>query len=329
MLTLLQASQLDRLPDLPQDFLNTLDGPKAIYLPGQDRERTRVLLTLTHGNEPSGFLALHQWLREGRTPLTNILVILGGVKAAQHPPLFTHRYVPGQRDLNRCFNPPFGHDRTGELAQQILQCIRQQGEVEAVVDMHNTSGLTPPFAVCFGHSWPKQQLAGLFTQSLVVSELQLGSLMEQDFGCPTITVEVGGDRDPRSLITAQQGIEHYFLRDNLLEQAAATIFRHPLRLELIPPGRLNHEVTIREDIEQLNFTRVGTESPLGQVKTPVSNYLQVRREDCTCDISQYFVVREGQLYPKHPMVIFMATTQTEIATSDCLFYFCVETTRSD
>ena len=115
MLTLLPPPRLNGVTTRPQDFLTSLHGPTALFLPGQDPERTRVFVTLTHGNEPSGFLALHQWLKEGRTPLTNVVVILGGVRAAQSPPLFQHRYTPGQRDLNRCFAPPYDEDSQGQL----------------------------------------------------------------------------------------------------------------------------------------------------------------------------------------------------------------------
>jgi len=41
-----------------EDFLQRLDGPACIFLDGEDETRTRALVTLLHGNEPSGAKAV-------------------------------------------------------------------------------------------------------------------------------------------------------------------------------------------------------------------------------------------------------------------------------
>ena len=145
--------------------------------------------------------------------------------------------------------------------------------MEAVVDMHNTSGTTPPFSVCYGHTSQKQKLAGLFANSLVVSQISLGSLMEQDFSCPVITVEVGGNLESDSLEIAREGIERYFLQDDIFAQTISRKFHHPLRLELLPHCRLqyagtlrkNYDLALRRDIESFNFTSIGPTQPLGHI----------------------------------------------------------------
>ena len=43
-----------------EEFLRALGGPACLFLRGQDRSRTRALVTLLHGNEPSGAIALHR-----------------------------------------------------------------------------------------------------------------------------------------------------------------------------------------------------------------------------------------------------------------------------
>ena len=107
------------------DFLRSLPGPMAIHVAGRDPTRCRVLVTLSHGNEPSGLEAVHRWLLSGRQPAVNIVVIFGAVAAAAAEPLFFHRMLPGERDLNRCFSPPYSEEQ-GQLAQAILAHIRNQ-----------------------------------------------------------------------------------------------------------------------------------------------------------------------------------------------------------
>lgn len=332
MLTSLQDIKAKDIAPRALDFLRELGGATAIHLSGQDQDRTRVLVTLTHGNEPSGFEALHRWLRAEKRPLTNIVVILGGVEAALINPPFFHRQPLGLRDLNRCFNPPY-NDSQGELAREILHYIQRQ-RPEAVVDMHNTSGAMPPFAVSCGHSMEKQALAEIFVDTLIVSELQMGTLMEQDFTGPVVTVEVGGSKQSLSLATAARGMERFFLQENLFHTSQKiAIFHHPLRLELNPQCHIDYadaplpdcDVTIRSDIESLNFTSVGTEEFLGWIDTsrlpPPLHVRTAHKNRNTEEIGRYFSIKQGQLYPGKPMTLFMATTRADIAAHDCLFYF--------
>ena len=328
MLTFLKTPKPENMASDHRDFLKSLKGPTVIHLSGEDESRTRVLVTLSHGNESSGFRAVHQWLRKGKKPLVNIVVIFGGIEAALTEPLFFHRYPPDKRDLNRCFYPPYD-DSQGRLAQAMLECIRESHS-ESVVDMHNTSGFNSAFSISYGHSSKKQMLAGIFAETLIVSDLQMGSLMEQDFGCPVITVEVGGSKDPKSFGVAMEGIEKYFLKKNLFETSGEmSIFQNPLRLELAPRSQVGHDeaplngkdVTIRSDIESLNSLTVGTDEPLGWIDPAKSSLLHVRSANQNQNVSEYFSIRQGRLYPKNPMTLFMATTRVDIAASDCLFYF--------
>ena len=86
-------------------FLAWMGGPTCFLLEGDDPTRTRALVTLLHGNEPSGVMALFRWLKSGQQPAVNVVCIVASVAAALEPPLFSHRMLPRARDLNRCFMP--------------------------------------------------------------------------------------------------------------------------------------------------------------------------------------------------------------------------------
>ncbi|MEM0952763.1 MAG: succinylglutamate desuccinylase/aspartoacylase family protein [Pseudomonadota bacterium] len=331
MLTLLRDPRPEDIPERVNDFLQSLPGPVAIAIRGRDSSRSRVLVTLSHGNEPSGLGAVHRWLRQGRQPETNVSVVMGAVDAALAEPLFFHRQLPATRDLNRCFNPPY-KDRQGEIAQAMLAHIREQSP-EAVVDMHNTSGSSAAFAVSIGDAAPLQALVSHFCERMVVTDLRLGSLMEQDLGCPTVTIECGGARDEASDVIAHDGVERFFCAPDLFEGAnEVSLFRHPLRLELSPHSRIEYaerplhdrDVTVRQDIERFNFVPLGATDMLGWVDEHGLSHLRIGSDYQPHDVQEFFRIKDGILFPQRGMRLFMATTRPDIAASDCLFYFVCE-----
>ena len=256
-------------------------------------------------------------------------IVLGAVEAALAEPLFFHRQLPGTRDLNRCFNPPY-KDRQGQLAQSMLRFIRDL-EPEGVVDMHNTSGSSSAFAVSVGDTPERRALVGLFVDRMIITELRLGSLMEQDFGCPVVTIEAGGSQDEESELVAQQGIENFFYADRLYDQPdGVAIFRHPLRLELSPHSRIDfadrplhdRDITVRQDIEHFNFAPVNASDMLGWLDDTGLEHLKIGSDyEHPHNVDEFFRVEQGQLFPQRQMRLFMATTRPDIAASDCLFYF--------
>lgn len=331
MISLWEQPQADEIEPRINDFLRALPGPVAIHVAGRDSSRCRVLVTLTHGNEPSGLEAVHRWLLRGETPAVNIVIILGGVAAAAAEPLFFHRMLPGSKDLNRCFNPPFDDDQ-GQLAEAILEHIREQ-RPEAVVDLHNTSGSSPAFAVACGDSEPMRALVGLFVQHMILTDLRLGSLMEQSLGCPVVTIEAGGSSDERAGLVAAAGVTRYFNSEDLFAQLQpVTLFSHPLRLELSAHSRIEYadralhdrDITVRWDIEHFNFVVIHPQESLGWLGEDGLSHLLISGGPDKHPPHEYFRVDNGQLYPRSNMRLFMATTRPDIAASDCLFYFVLE-----
>ena len=218
-----------------EEFLRWMDGPTSFLLAGEDATRTRALVTLLHGNEPSGTIALHRYLRSGQRPAVNILCVVASVHAAIETPLFSHRMLPRARDLNRCFRPPFD-DAQGVLAEEILEILRMH-HPEAVIDMHNTSGSGPAFGVCTHMDRQHDALVSLFTQRLIVSNLGLGALMEiSEDDCPTVTVEVGGRLDEEAHELAYEGLCRFFAAETVLcpgdTDWGLELLCDPIRLEL-------------------------------------------------------------------------------------------------
>lgn len=321
----------DELGNNVEEFLHWMDGPTCFLLEGDDTGRTRALVTLLHGNEPSGIMALYRWLKSGRKPAVNVVCIVASVGAALEPPVFTHRMLPRARDLNRCFRAPFD-DAQGVLAEEIMELLHIH-RPEAVVDMHNTSGSGPSFGVCTHMDRQHDALVSLFTQRLIVSNLELGALMDlSEEDCPTVTVEVGGRLDDEAHELAFEGMCRYFETETVLDPGETDwgleLLCDPIRLELNDNVTLtyaeepcdNYDITLRPDIEHHNFGGVTADTLLGWAQTQDTQLFSAQDAGGRCAVSSLVRIVNGEVYPAQSLKLFMITNNAAIAHSDCLFY---------
>ena len=316
------------IPVQPADFLAALAGPCAIRVPGRDRGRLRAVTTLLHGNEPSGFLAIHRWLREARRPAVETLLIVANVAAALVPPGIGQRMLPGCKDLNRCFLGPFDSPE-GVLAGEILETLRA-ARPEAVIDIHNNTGHNPPYGVGVEPSPEALQLTGLFGDRFVWSHLKLGALMEAIADLPSATIEVGRSGDPTANEVAYAGLSRFLGDEPLFGDQAGRpvqVLVMPMRVRLQPGARLaisdaaqpGVDLTIHADLDRHNFEVVGPDTPIGWT----------RASDCPLELidetgqdraADYFRIADGQLRTRLSMIPIMITTDPAAAETDCLFY---------
>lgn len=320
------------LPTDATEWLNSLQGPCVIDMQGHISNRTRVVSVLVHGNEPSGFIAVHRFLQSKITPMTNVRFIICSVEAAQQPPVFTNRYVDDVHDLNRCFNLDKTDAAVNQRAGSILQAINEV-KPEAVIDMHNTSGSSPSFCVATRIDMQVQALASFFCQTMMYTRLSLGSLMEQNFNCPVVTIECGGSKDQQAHEMAYQGVHEFLMADNLFgghHYMLVDIVEHPLRLELDPKTKLSFadkndpdaDVTLVSDIEQHNMGVTRADCLIGWSNVGCAPFT-VRNEAGDVQSDSIIYCKDGQILTRHKLRIFMATTNHRIALNDCLFYaFC-------
>ncbi|GHF23814.1 hypothetical protein GCM10017044_17980 [Kordiimonas sediminis] len=331
--TFLQDPSRRELGETPLDFLHSVTGPVVIDVSGRDTSRTRVVSTLIHGNEPSGLFAAHRWLLEGITPVTNMRFIIASVEAALMEPLLTTRFLYGERDLNRCFGRIENAQHEGRDAQRALSIAEAIRAIspDCVVDLHNTSGSGPAFALATVNSQHNRSLASLFCRRLILTDLRLGSLMETDFGCPTITVECGGADDAESHETAYLGIQELAQIDRFREghhHTLVDVLRHPLRVEVEEQVSLSYhferdpvaDISLRADIEHCNTGITSAGTPLGWLNRGSLDQLKLVDEAGNHVVNRLLRVSGGQIFTVQDVRIFMATTRADIAKSDCLFY---------
>ncbi|MDP3936939.1 MAG: succinylglutamate desuccinylase/aspartoacylase family protein [Deltaproteobacteria bacterium] len=326
----IEIDDRDRIPHTPEDFLRWLGGPAILRVPGRDGARTRAVSTLLHGNEPSGLRALHRMLREGFVPAVDLVAFIGSVEAALSPPVFSRRALPDHPDLNRCFAPPFEQAERA-LAGQVLDQLRGAAP-EALVDVHNTTGHTPPYGVGTIVADPQLHLVSLFASAYVHSDLRLGTLVEAtEHEFPSVVIECGMAGEAASDALAKAGLERYLGAGDLepIREAVSgiTVVGRPIRVNIRTGARMafgdapvpGADITIRSDIDGENFKPM----PRGAVVGWLSGgawplwAVGVEGQDVSRDL---FAARGEILETRRDIIPIMMTTDPEIALSDCLFY---------
>ncbi|MFB0980248.1 MAG: succinylglutamate desuccinylase/aspartoacylase family protein [Alteromonadaceae bacterium] len=315
-------------------FLMTLTGPTVIDVTGSDEGKCRVFTTLLHGDEPSGLIAMHRWLTGNNKlpiPITNVRFIICSVEAANISPLFSRRYLDSGKDINRCFSD----DNTGDcgLFRRALLIEKAIKEVkpEILVDLHNCAGSGPAFALASIITPEVLSMTSYFCQTIILSGLQLGSLMERKFDCPMITVKCGGSNDEQSHHIAYQGLKQLTLNTQAKyfhQNRAVDIIYKPLRLTLKPHTSLSYGdhnegfmgVCIKSNIEQLNYGVSRKDQMIGWVDEKGLNIFELVNEHGDNVISDYFSCRKNILTCEVDLRIFMATDKKNIALNDCFFY---------
>ena len=325
------APTASELGESVEEFVRILAGPTLLRIKGKDSSRLRAISTLLHGNEPSGIKAIFRCLKEGRVPCVDILVFVASVDAALATPGFFLRHLAHQRDLNRCFNPPFD-DEPGKIAEAMLAILHDE-KPEALIDIHNTSGSGPSFAVTITNDTKHRALTSLFTQRLIHTDLRLGAIMEfSENDVPTVTIECGGAQDDEAHELAYEGIKRFTSEDNVLTEQETDwgleLLENPIRIELkedvtiafAEKAKVDTDITLPPSIENHNFGIILPDQPLGWLGERGLACFVVKNTLGEDKLSKVLREEAGVLYVAQPIRAFMITTNADIAKSDCLFY---------
>jgi len=318
------------LPATPLAFLRSLTGLTVFDILGKDNSRSRVVTTLIHGNEPSGLIAAHLWLKSLEIPSVNIRIIICNPEAANTKPYFTNRYVEHSDDLNRFFAA--SDSDQSPVAQRARKIVELVNEVkpEAIVDLHNTSGASPAFSVSVSEEKSHKQLVKLFTKRLILSQLNVGAIMEHAFDAPVVTIECGGADDNSAHDIASKGLMRFINRSQLFNENTDDIIvsKHPMRVELVEDASVGFskqrlattDLTLRADIEMLNHRLTKPGEFIGWCDPIQSMQIEAIDDNKINQIHSLFEIKNDCLFARKQMQLFMVTTSVEIATKDCLFY---------
>ncbi|HEC15758.1 MAG TPA: peptidase M14 [Sedimenticola sp.] len=332
--------KLHELTHLPPGLLDTgatglealLGGPVLIHLPGR-QEPPLFISVLMHGSETTGWEAVRALLKqygaggENRPDLPRaVSLFIGNVKAAA----LGLRRLDDQPDYNRVW-PGSGSPHTPEhaLMRQVVDSMAERG-LFASVDIHNNTGLNPHYACVNVIDDRFLHLAAMFSRTVVYFLRPRGvQSMAMAKYCPAVTLECGK-------IGQAHGLEHVLeYLDACLHLSAFPdhpVAEHDIELfhtvatvkvlENLSFGFGEHGVDIRfaDDLDRLNFRELPRGTSLGRVGPGCGLGLEVRDEQGRDVTGRYFVLEDGELRLRLPVMPSMLTRDRRVVRQDCLCY---------
>ncbi|MTV26483.1 hypothetical protein FTX61_13830 [Nitriliruptoraceae bacterium ZYF776] len=314
-------------------LLRELGGPTWLRLPGTGELPPRAVVTLLHGDEPTGLRALLRVLRRrgGRPHPFDLHVVVGNVEAALAGPGFAHRYLDGQPDLNRIWGAGGGDHPLHRAAEGILGDLLD-APLASLVDVHNTTGDNPFYAIVPEVTPASLNLATLFTSTVLRWDLGAATLMEAVADrCPAIAVECGLATRPASLRFAVDALRRYLGEATIPDDRVVRdldLVGDLRRIELRDDARLRFggalddgvDLVVVPDADLHNFESVPAGHPLGWVH-PDRPLPVVVLDRAGRDVTSHeLAVERGQLVTARPAVPVMMTRTVEAARKDCLTY---------
>ena len=328
--------ELDYLPagllDLEASQLAArLGGPTLIHLAGR-RQQALLVSVLMHGNETTGWEALRRLLPrfsgdDGRLELPRSLsLFISNVSAAAAGV----RRLDAQPDYNRVW-PGCEDSGTPEhaLMQRVLDIMVSRG-VFASVDVHNNTGLNPHYACVNVIDDRFLHLATMFSRTVVyfIRPCGVQSLAMSKY-CPSVTLECG---KPGQSHGVEHAAEYLNACLHLAEHPQHPIAAqdidlfHTVAIVKVPDsvsfsfGEPGVDIQLAEDLEYLNFRELPRGAALGKIRPGNGIGLEVRDEQGRDVSSRYFVVDEGELRLRVPVMPSMLTRDQRVVRQDCLCY---------
>jgi len=318
------------------DLHEHLGGPTLLSLAGA-RDPALFVSVLLHGNETAGWMALRSVLeRHARSGLPrSLLVFIGNVEAARAGV----RRLDTQPDFNRiwCGNGTAYH----AMAREIFELCRARG-IAAALDVHNTTGRNPHYAVVARDDPDTLALAGRFARRVVhstqpdtVAVAALGAL------APAVTVECGQPGHAYGVEHAEQFLESCLLaedftgepdaRDHLELYEAVARVRVPECVGFGFDGddgehrggqrpAAERQLCFAADLDTLNFHEIPSGTVFARLAPGADARLEAWSEDGREVADRYFRRAGDAIVNAVPLMPSMLTLDARAVRQDCLCY---------
>ena len=329
---------LSELDEMPLSLLETaadglhdvLGGPTLFHLKGQ-REPALFICVLMHGNETSGWDAIRKVLldhldNDGLRLPRSLSLFIGNTAAAQ----LGVRHLPDQPDYNRVWPGSETHGTPEhELMKSVMDSMADR-EIFASIDLHNNTGLNPHYACVNVLEHQSLHLAALFGRTVVyfVRPRGVASMAMAALG-PSVTLECGK-------VGQEHGVEHAtdYLRACLHLSAIPSHavpthdidLYHTVAVVRVPPerpftfGDQDGAIRFPRDLDKMNFRELPVGSLIAECPSEPDLPLDVRDEQDRQVAEQYFMLEDGRLVTRVPVMPSMLTCDPEVIRQDCLCY---------
>jgi hypothetical protein len=319
-----------------EQVLTALGGkPALIRIPGTDRHpKARLVASLLHGNEDSGFRGALNVLREGPHYPFDLWVFIGNVRAASTDGWFAHRYLDDQEDFNRVWGIEQLTTRMRRCAADVLAVLDEEGDLEAAVDVHNNTGDNPFYAILPTWSPDGLHLASLCTDTLLLWNHRAYTLMEAlSDQCPAFALECGLPGIAAHASFARSAIDRFLEADledpdmeyRVPERVYEIRYQVDVRREVAFGfgGVMTEEMdlVLHPALDGYNFGMLLAGTELGRVDPGAAMPLIARDMQGRDVTDQLFAVGDGgSLVVTEDVTPVMMVTTAAQARRDCLFY---------
>lgn len=313
------------------DVLSKLAGkPALLHLPGgRPGTPARLIVTLLHGNEDSGFRALCRWLRTAPTPRQPLWVFIGNVRAASQNGWFADRYLDDQEDFNRVWGIQPATTRMRLCAKQVLEAVTA-GPLEAAVDIHNNTGDNPLYAIVPQPDGPNFALAAALADIGLLWGTQQHTLMQALVGtCPAVAMECGRAGVDAHVDVAVDVIETFLAAERFTGARPARVLRVDSRVEVRREVAFDFGTELREDLDLVitpgldaaNFEHLPAGTVLGcTVRGGDVPFVVLDGEGADTTAAHLRVDDAGRIALTRDVIPAMMTRTPEQTRRDCLFY---------
>lgn len=313
-----------------RDVLAALgDDPVLVRIPAASpgsRPRARLISCLLHGNEPSGFQATIELLRRGERFPFDLWVLFGNIRAATEGPLFGHRHLDDQEDLNRVWGVAVPSTEMQQTAAAILAEL-WSADLEAAIDLHNNTGRNPYYAILTRPTPAGQQLAAQCADTVLLWGQSMHTLMEALAPrCPAVSVECGAAHlaDGREYAAA---VVHRFLTAERFDGRGPTretrVVQTAWRVTVEPEADLD----LVPGLDVYNFGVLPAGQPIGRVRPGAPMPLRATAMSAGAvplphDVTDHLfrLTADGDVVVTTDVMPIMMTTSVQQARRDCLFY---------
>jgi len=307
----------------PEDFLKFLGGP-AIINAGPETEENVFISCLMHGNEPSGYFAIHKILQKIKVRhhlKKKVHFAFMNVCAALEDEMFSHRFLDDETDMNRIWSETKdpGNSPAQKKTIKFMMDFIRNAEPELIVDLHNTTGSNPVFAIT--NTLEKEAIeAAAVASDIVWAHSGRDTLIKwsKDI-CPSIGVECGKNIDPQSDENAVKVLRDLLIHFGALEGDVKPHQNIRLLYEAEPIKVNTHDIYVADEntgndvvlitqIEGFNTVQLNPGTKLGWVN-----------KNDIIDNSAVEIV-DKELRVKTPCTFILITTFLDAIDKDALGY---------
>ena len=318
------AAPPDGLLDAPPEKLANIvgAGPALVHFAGE-MNPPLVVVTLLHGNEISGWLAVRRLLKRRRGGLRRSMALLiGNTRAAARGA----RFLPGGADWNRVWG---GGEATATFAEAALAEFCARG-IFAAIDIHNNTGRNPCYAIAYeggGHAQASASLAAGFSGVVVETRLPRGTCVEALSSlAPATLIECGTPGNAAGVARAARFLESC-LAERLPREAGgagAPMILRSTALVRVPTrrsvgfGTLDRDINFPAGVERRNFRETRTGAIFARLRPGIGKALEVTDESGLDVSSRYFFRDRGMLKVARPFVPAMLAANEKAVRDDRL-----------